>query len=453
MKGIGLKLKKNTTEQISKNNRMSDFIRDFLTFKFNNIPNQNKVFDVFKERYQFENEDKLIDLLEEIKSFSKFYNYFINPDLVVNEKIRENLKQIKKLQINVSYPFLLQVFKAYDENIIQEHDLIEALEIIQSFVWRRFICGVATNALNKIFMDLYKSIDENDFINSLWKNLLTKTGSQRFPNNDEVFKELEFKDMYNIQPKNKTYFLERLENYGHRIQNNIDNNENVTIEHIFPQKPNGDWKNSLGSEYETMKKLANTAANLTLSAFNSELSNSSFTFKRDLPDKGYKFSPLRMDKYLAEIEDWNLQSLQERRKWIENRFLQIWKYPENFIQDERSLEFEEMNILDIDPESVKHKGIEYFVFFDEKYDSPSFQSLFKTVASIMFEREPNMFFETELRERLKLTQEKDLLRYALQISQSYYVEANLSAVHIVQRVQRILHVCITDDDLIIKLKN
>ncbi len=448
-----IEIEKNTTEQISKNNRMSDFIRDFLTFKFNNIPNQNKVFDVFKDRYQFENEEKLIELLDEIKSYSKFYNYFINPEWVENEKIRESLRQIKKLQINVSYPFLLQLFKALDDQIIQENDLIEALEVIQSFVWRRFICGVATNALNKIFMDLYKSLDENDLINSLWKNLITKTGSQRFPNNDEVFKEIEFKDMYNIQPKNKTYFLERLENYGHRIQNNIENNENVSIEHIFPQKPNNEWKSSLESEYDEMKKYVNTAANLTLSAFNSELSNSSFIFKRDLPEKGYKFSPLRIDKFLGEIDHWNLESLKERRIWIENRFLQIWKYPENFIQSEEEFEFNEINILDIDPESVRHKSIDYFIFFDIKYDNPSYQSLFKVVASIMFEREPDMFFGTELRERLKLTQDKDILRYALQISQTYFVESSLSAPHIIQRVQRILNICLTDDDLIIKLKN
>lgn len=440
----------NTTELYSKNNRMSDFIRDFLTFKFSSIPVQNKVFEVFRDKYQFENMEQLSELLDEIKLYSKFYNYFINPESVPYDSIKNNLRLIKKLQINVSYPFLLQVFKAHYDGKISEKVINEVLEIIQSFTWRRFICGVATNALNKIFMDLYKSIDENDFINSLYMTLVKKKASQRFPDNDEVIKELRYKDMYNIQPKNRTYFLERLENYGHRIQTTVDNNSEVSIEHVFPQKPGNGWREHLGIEFDEMKKLTNTAANLTLSAFNSELSNSTFNVKRDFPEKGYKHSPLRIDKFLGSIEEWNIDNLNKRREWIENRFLQIWKYPDIVVEESEA--GEEMNILDIDAESVKYKSLEYFVFFDVRYENPSWQHLLRIVSNIMFEREPDMFLETELKDKIKVANQKDTLLRPMQISQSYYIESNLSAIDIVKRVQKILEVCITDDDLMIKLK-
>lgn len=446
-----IEIEKNTTEVHSKNNRMSDFIRDYLTFKFSSIPVQNKVFDVFRDKFQFENEEDLSLLLEDIKKYSKYFFYFINPEEFPSENIKNNLKFIKKLQINVSFPFLLQVFEAYNSNRINDEVLNQVLEIIQSFTWRRFICGVATNALNKIFMDLYKSIDENDFVNSLYRSLLSKRGSQRFPNNDEVLKELKFKDMYNIQPKNRTYFLERLENYGHRIQTTVENNPDVSIEHIFPQKPGTAWKDSLSDEFDEMKNLTNTAANLTLSAFNSELSNSSFIIKRDFPEKGYKFSPLRMDKFLGLIDNWNLENLADRREWIENRFLQIWKYPD--LKIDEMVHTEEVNILDIDAESVRYKSLEYFIFFDVVYDKPSWQLILKTVASIMFDREPEMFLGTELKERLKLTQVKSHLGRSMQISPSYYIESNLSASFIVARVQKMLNICETDDELIIKFKD
>ncbi len=445
-----LEIEKNTTEDNSQISRTSDFIRDFLTFKFSSIPNLNKVFDVFREKYEFENTDELIKLLDEIKHYSKIYNYFINPETFPIDSVRKNLKLIKKLQINVSYPFILQVFNAYQQNKINIEILNEVLEIIQSFVWRRFICGVATNALNKIFMDLYKSIDEDNFVYSLQVSLVTKKGSQRFPNNEEVLRELKHKDLYNIQAKNRSYFLERIENYGHKIQTTIDNNSDVTIEHIFPQRPNPEWREKLGEQFEEMKTYINTAANLTLSAFNTELSNSYFTVKRDLPEKGYKASPLRMDKFLAEIDEWNLETLSLRRQWIEKRFLEIWNFPD--IKIEENSTFDEINLLDIEPESVRHQSMDYFIFFETKYEKPNWQTLLKTVSTIMFEREPHIFLSTELKERVKLTTDPNTLGRPMQISQSYFLESNLSASFIVQRVQKILEFCETDDDLMVKLK-
>ncbi len=445
-----IEIEQNTTEVSSQLIKTSDFIRDYLTFKFSSIPTINKVFEVFKQRYQFNSENELVEILEEIKLFSKFYRYFINPELHKNNLVVDNLKLIKKLQINVSYPFLLQVFNAHNNGKISDDILIEVIELIQSYTWRRFISNLATNALNKVFMDLYKSIDEENFLYSLQVALISKKGYQRFPNNDEVLSNLTNKDMYNIQPKNRTYFLERLENYGHKIQINIENNSNVSIEHIFPQKPTPEWREKLREQFEEMKSRINTAANLTLSAFNSDLSNSFFTHKRDLPIKGYKASPLRIDKYLAEIEDWNVETLNQRQKSIENRFIEIWKYPNISIEELDTTD--ELNILDIDYESVRGQSMDYFIFFETKYEKPNWQTLLKTVSTIMFEREPYMFLDTELKDRLKVTTEPKTIGRPLQVSQSYFIESNLSASFIVQRVQRILEVCETDDDLIIKLK-
>jgi hypothetical protein len=41
--------------------------------------------------------------------------------------------------------------------------LIKIFELIQSFTWRRFILGLGTNALNKIFMRLYEDVDETNY--------------------------------------------------------------------------------------------------------------------------------------------------------------------------------------------------------------------------------------------------------------------------------------------------
>ncbi len=444
-------IENNTTEKISKSNRMSDFIRDFLTFKFSNIPNQNKVFEIFREKFSFELMEDLELLLIELKEYSRYYKYLINPDLETNETIKLNLKLIKKLQINVSYPFILQVYKAYSDGLIDASVFIKTLEIVQSFVWRRFIAGLATNALNKIFMDLYKSTDINDFVNSLYISLIKKTSTQRFPNNDEIIKELDSKDMYNIQPKNRTYFLERLENYGQRIQIQIDGNDEISIEHIFPRNPVKEWKENLNDGYEIFLKLVHTAPNLTLSAFNSELSNSVFCTKRDLTEKGYKDSPLRIDKLLAEFDEWNLPNYNIRKDWITKRFFEIWKYPDIVIEDTDG--FDEKNILDFEPSEVIYKSIDYFIFFDEKYENKNWTDLLSITSKLMFELEPEQFLNTDLGNKLKLTSDPLILLRPLKISNTYFIESNLGSKDIVKRVQCILEQCEKDDELILKIRN
>jgi len=389
--------------------------------------------------------------LDSLKAYSEPYSRLINNDREPNLEIRSNLTLINKLQVNVVYPFLMQVYKDYLDNEINADTFSKVLELIQSYVWRRFIVSLPTNALNKIFMDLYIYVDKNDYIASIENALLAKKVSGRFPSNDEVFKELASKDMYNIQPKNRSYFLERLENAGYKEKFFIEGNSDYSIEHIFPQTPSREWEENLGEDFKEMKILVNTCANLTLSVFNKELSNYPFIKKRNLPEKGYSSSQLRLNSMLKAFEEWNLISYTNRLNWIKDRFAQIWKYP---LRDFMVLndELDELDILDLLPKDVTGHKIEYFIFFGEKYENPTWQLLLKTVASIMFEREPHMFLLTNLREILKLTHNPEELLSPLQISGTYYIESNLGSQFIAVKVQKILEKCETDDELIIKLK-
>ena len=158
------------------------------------------------------------------------------------------------------------------------------MELIQSFTWRRFIIGLPTNALNKIFMRLYEDVDTSNYMVSLQKSMIKKKSSQRFPRDKEIIATLKEKDVYSIQTKNRNYFLERLENFQNNEPVKIDGNPNITIEHIFPQTPDAKWRINLGeSQYNIMKeKYLNTIANLTLSGNNGKLSNKQFVEKRDM---------------------------------------------------------------------------------------------------------------------------------------------------------------------------
>ncbi|MBC7796826.1 MAG: DUF262 domain-containing protein, partial [Pyrinomonadaceae bacterium] len=414
-------------ENVSQQSKLSDFVRDFLTMKFRQIPPKAKVFQQFRSEYNFSetnHADKLPQLeilLQELKRYASYYNKLINQDSEPDKEICEHLKYINRLEITTAFPFLLEIYQDYSTNTINRAQFIEVLKLIQSFAWRRFLCGVPTNALNKLFMTLYQSVNKSDYLPSIETALLKKRGSQRFPNDTEVIENLKTKDFYSAQSKNRIYFFERLENHKRNIPFQIEGNEKVTTEHILPQNPSREWKTELGDALEPLKqKYLHTVANLTISGNNGELGNKSFTAKRDLPEFGYKQSGLWLNQYLAEIDRWTEGEILERLRILTERTLQIWKFPNVVVVSNES--DDEINVFDVD--NPTGKQITGFTFLETEYSKRYFSDVLQIVAQTLFETESERFFNTDLKDKLKLTTDKSILRQPMSVSPSYFIEGH-----------------------------
>lgn len=441
------KLAKDETLNTSK---VSDFIRDYLTLTNNKIPNKGKVYLEFKTKFPTTNLEDLENILTPVKSLVKFYNKLINPRNETDSEIRTQLEYINRLEINVAYPFLMKVYEDYSENIITKDTFIEILDFIQSFVWRRFIVGLPTNALNKIFMTLYEKIEPDNYFISLQQWLLKRPGSQRFPKNKEVIESLKLKDVYNIKSKNRIYLLERLENFENREPVIIEGNSDITIEHIFPQNPEPNWKIDLGAdEYNLVKEnYLNTIGNLTLSGNNGKLGNKSFLFKRDLETAGYKDSRLWLNKYLSNADKWNKTEIEKRFDLLAERFLNIWKYPD--IELVETDENNEVNIFEA--EDPKFKKLEYAIFFDQKLEITQVAKLYLEVFKQLFDIQPETFFTTDLAEKITLTKnpKEGNPRQALPINDTYFIEGNIDNISKFEKIKHALTIFDSEDELTIK---
>lgn len=437
-------------EQTTNNSKVSDFIRDYLTLTNKKIPNKNKVYLEFKAQYPTRSLQELENALIPIKSLVKYYNKLLNPKNETDKDIRVQLEYINRLEINVAFPFLMKVYEDYSQNIIDKLTFIKVLDFIQSFTWRRFIVGLPTNALNKIFMTLYEKIDKENYLISLQKWLLMRQGSQRFPKNNELVESLKLKDVYNIKSKNRTYLLERLENFENKEPVKIEGNSDITIEHIFPQNPEPKWKVELGAEeYSFIKETyLNTIGNLTLSGNNGKLGNKTFAFKRDLENAGYKDSRLWLNKYLSSLENWSKAEIEERFELLAKRFLKIWEYPKIELED--SVEADEVNIFEA--EDPKHKKLEYAIFFDQKIKVTQVAKLYIEVFKQLFDLHPETFFTTDLAEKITLTKtpEQSNIRQASQINDTYFIEGNLDSIGKFDRIKYALTLFNSEDELIIK---
>lgn len=447
-------IEKNAKDETLNKTRVSEFIRDYLTLKNKEIPNKGDVYVTFKANYPTTTVDDLEEILTELKSLSKFYNKLVNPKNEADREMRQQLEYISRLEINVAFPFLMKVYEDYSNSLIDKPTFISVLSLVQSFTFRRFILGLPTNALNKIFMTLYDKVEQDNYLISIQKSLMQRSGVQRFPRNTETINALKEKDVYNIKPKNRTYLLERIENFQNTEPVIIEGNSDITIEHIFPQNPDPKWKIELGAdEYNFIKEnYLNTIGNLTLSGNNGKLGNKPFAEKQvmnvDDKEQGYKFSRLWLNRDLKEKTKWGKEEIEIRANQIAERFLKIWEIPD--IEVEEQTNNDEVNIFDAD--DPKHKKLEYAIFFNQKLDVTQVAKLYIEVFKQLFDLQPETFFTSDIGHRISLTKNPDAdgLRQAVPVSDTYFIEANIDNVGKFDRIKQALTIFGFEDELMIK---
>lgn len=299
------------------------FMRDYLTVKTGKIPNIQDVYAVFKDYVYQQSERSVKEIVEDIYQFSK---YFVNlafqteKDKVINQV----LININALKVDVSYPFLLELYDDYEQQKLSKEGFIKILTIVEAYVFRRSICGVPTNSLNKTFATISKEIDKDNYIESTIAAFVLQDSHRRFPKNEEFIQESVIKDVYNFRSRN--YLLRKLENFNRK---EIVDIESYTIEHIMPQNPNlsSEWRQDLGADWEEIqKKYLHTLGNLTLTRYNSELSDKPFLKKRDI-EGGFADSPLRLNKGLGKLDAWNDEEINKRARSLADQAVLVWEYP------------------------------------------------------------------------------------------------------------------------------
>jgi uncharacterized protein with ParB-like and HNH nuclease domain len=147
------------------------FMRDYLTIKTGKIPNIKDVYSVFKLYVQNKDINKIV---ADIYKYSK---YFVNIALESGQdnEIKEIFSDINTLKVDVSYPFLLQIYEDYNQGKVTKEEFIQILKHIENYVFRRAICGIPTNSLNKTFANLYKEIKHENYLESFKVSLLLLT--------------------------------------------------------------------------------------------------------------------------------------------------------------------------------------------------------------------------------------------------------------------------------------
>ena len=303
--------------------RFDRFMRDYLTIKTRSIPNIRQVYDAFKLYVQNGDLGPIEAIVSDIHKYSKYFVY-VGIEKEADKELREIFHDINTLKVEVAYPFLMEVYDDYVQAKLTRSDFIDILKLIESYVFRRAICGIPTNSLNKTFATLAREINKEKYLESFKAILLLKTSYRLFPNNDEFIRELIARDLYNF--RNRNYWLRKLENYDRKELVDV---EGYTIEHIMPQNENlsSEWQNELGSNWkEIQTRYLHTLGNLTLTGYNPELSDRSFVEKRDMKG-GFADSPIRLNRDLAKLNCWNETEIPKRAQVLSQIAIKVWTFP------------------------------------------------------------------------------------------------------------------------------
>lgn len=375
-------------------NTLDNFVRDYLTLKSptGEIPTLKGIYAAFK---QFADGQNMESILSEMKFYSEMYA-LIRAAQVGDAMANEVMSRLNYLEMTVTYPFLMGFFGYTKDIQMGQDEIFKVLSCIEVFIFRRFVCGYPTNALNKVFATLHQQIIKNkkaedDYYDVMVYLLQNRRKTIIFPKDDEFIRDFTTKSVYNMRPKNRSYIFDRLENGSSKEKNNVIDyiqKGDLSVEHIMPQTLTPAWQEALGeNSYRIHEEWLHTIANLTLTGYNSQYSNRTFSEKKTV-ENGFEQSGLRLNQYIAKFDKWTEDEMKLRRDKLAAMAISIWAYPQTAYLPDVHLD-DEVPIGDEDF-NFTNRRITSFRLMGTPYSAVDWVSAIVTIFQLLYELDPKI---------------------------------------------------------------
>lgn len=432
---------------------LGDFFINYINSQVTKAVNSKNAYTLFKETCEF-NSYSHEDVLKKLKRTSKYYGVFIGENISYSKEIQRLLVSFNMIKQTTVLPFIFNIFDDFEDGKIEEEELINILEYTLTYLIRNTTCE-STKNLSKFMKSLYtrafSECKENcfkkfiSFLNNLKAN-------DRMPDDKEFFEALIYKPIY--KKSICKYVLSSIEN----STKETINTDNLTIEHILPQKENAVlWKKSLGEEYSKVYEVyLHTLGNLTFTGYNSELGTKSFSEKKRIIRENSKATIL--NKYVLSANDWNEDAILTRAKNLAELVVKKFKYIEidNDVDEKNNLYY---NLT----EKIDYRGTKprEFSLIGEYTKVTSWKDLLSKFIILTFNMDNSIYnefansdFSIENATRAYITHDNRKLRDGIEIENSgIYYESNLSANNILSFIKSIvLKMNLELDDLNIYLR-
>ncbi|HEX8001331.1 MAG TPA: DUF262 domain-containing protein [Mycobacteriales bacterium] len=232
-------------------------------------------------------------------------------------------------------PALLEIVGRWHEGRLTLSAAVRLCELLESLVVRRFICQVPPNDLRSTFARLVQQVigvPDAEFAKRVVQAMLEP--ARRWPTDDEVTDAFITRPAYRTPGHRQSFYVLK------RLAEGLEGKEcphvtlgtgasDFTIEHILPQTMTPTWEQALKDwgdvdPVETWETRRHTIGNLTLTAYNSELSNKPFADKKQWIRTHLR---LMLSKQVLASNEWTRDSIEARGRSLAKTAASVWARP------------------------------------------------------------------------------------------------------------------------------
>ena len=416
------------------------FFMQYIVYKTSKPVNSRQLYNSFVRLFKDSGYSQE-NILKELRYYAEIFGAFVYGNEKYSKRINELLYRLRVLNQTTCYPFLLHVFDDYHQAVIDEETVEKILQFILAYLLRRMVCGVPSNTLRGLFTYLYNRIfkvtsNKQKYYETLNKFLFTVSSKDAIPSAAEFERALQKANIYGNNALCR-FLLFDIENGDGK---EILQAGNLTIEHIMPQTLSADWSHIRLEDHE---EYLHTLGNLSVTGYNSELSNKSFSEKRDIIRENSKAVVLNSD--VLDKESWDITDIQARAKRLAGIVLERYKI-DRVVDD--SIEFEYIETLTLDHyDEVTGKKLVSFKLFGETYRQNKYALMLQDVIKLLDKKSPgklqmlaesNYSFNSTKRKHVHLNLDGSGMRWPWKVTDGIYLEANLSAWSCIRFIENLL---------------
>lgn len=416
------------------------FFMQYIVYKTSKPVNSRQLYNSFVKLFKDSGYSQE-NILKELRYYAEIFGAFVYGSDKYSDRINKLLYRLRVLNQTTCYPFLLHVFDDYHQGVITEETVEKILQFILAYLLRRMVCGVPSNTLRGLFTYLYNRIfkvasNKQKYYETLNKFLFTVSSKDVIPSAAEFERALQKAKIYGNNALCRFLLLDIENDDGKEILQA----ENLTIEHIMPQTLSADWSHIRPEEHE---EYLHTLGNLSVTGYNSELSNNSFSEKRDIIRENSKAVILNSD--VIDKESWNVADIQARAKRLAE--IVLTRYKIDRVHDD-SIEFEYIETLTLNNyDEVTGKKLVSFKLFGETYRQTKYALMLLDVIKLLDKKSPgklqtlaesNYSFNSTKRKHAHLNVDGSGMRWPWKVTDGINLEANLSAWSCIRFIENLM---------------
>ncbi|MFD2785962.1 DUF262 domain-containing protein [Hymenobacter rubripertinctus] len=264
------------------------------------------------------------EVLAELARYAPTYARMLQPALETQyAAIGQALERLHRTRLTVAYPLIMRFYDQVRHGQMPQQTLLAVLDVLENYAMRGFMARRGTGGANKSMQTLASRTNGLDHApETLLADIQSYLATQNYPADSDVLKALVEQPLYHHAGERRTRTKLLLDT----LESKLSKKETVqlsklSIEHIMPQTITPAWLVALGEQADRdHQQLLHTLGNLTLTGYNSELSNLPFAGKQ----VHFAASHVGLNAELATAFGWNGAAIRERSRRLAQLLVERW---------------------------------------------------------------------------------------------------------------------------------